>query len=271
MTKKKEVKIMKKALPVIIAAVAVIAVIVLCIVLFAGGEKENEKVPTETTSMEALLSDMENEAKAQLNVGKGVAIYGQIRKVYSNYCVVELIVPNDGYTETFNIAMETEQLAKLNSKQFIAVQGVVSRSDSSGYTITATKMLDLELMDSYIKEKTKKYSFSRAQIYKKLHISLIAEYLSSRGDIFMLRDNDALTEYLIGTWTVSNYGETCEFRADGKYVWNFISSSGRWKEQISTWSVNNGDMSAFRAHGNTNVYILCDNVFIQMGDVNIRK
>ena len=255
---------MKKALSLILA-------LVLCLPLCACSEKENEKEPTETISMEELLGDMENEAKAQLNVGKGVSIYGQIRKVYSDYCVVELIVPNDGYTATFDVAMKTEQLAELDSKQFIAVQGVVSESHPSSYTITATKMLDWELMDSYIIEKAKSNAFSIDKVYDALHISLVFDYIQTRGDIFMLKDDEALKEYLIGSWVVSGYYETCEFREDGKYVWNFISSSGRWKEQISTWSVNNGDMSAFRSLGNTNVYILCDDVFIQMGSVNVRK
>jgi hypothetical protein len=255
---------MKKALSLILA-------LVLCLSLCACGEKENEKEPTETISMEELLSDMENEAKAQLNIGKGVAIYGQIRKVYSDYCVVELIVPNDGYTATFNVAMKTEQLAELDSKQFIAVQGVVSESHPSGYTITATKMLDWELMDSYIIEKAKSNAYSIDKVYDALHISLVFDYIQTRSDVFMMKDDDALKEYLIGKWVVSGYYETCEFREDGKYLWHFISSSGNWRDQESTWSVSNGDLQAFRSLGNTNVYVLCDNVFIQMGSVNVRE
>lgn len=254
--------------------VAFILALVLCLPLCACAAVEDNE-PTETISMEELLSDMKNEAKAQLDVGKSVAIYGQIRKVYSDYCVVELIVPNDGYTATFNVAMELELLAKLESQQFIAVQGIVSESNSSGYTITATKMLDWESMDSYIKEKANSNAYSIDKVYDSLNISLVYNYIQTRGDIFMLKDDATLKEYLIGTWVVSGYGETCEFREDGKYLWKYIgtTSSGKQvdKEQESSWSVKDGDLQAFRAYGNTNVYILCDDVFIQMGTVNVRK
>lgn len=257
---------MKRALSLILA-------LVLCLGFCACGE--NADVPVETTSMEALLKDLENEAKSQLNVGKSVDIYGQIRKVYGDYCVVELIVPNDGYTATFNVAMETEQLAKLDATQFIAVQGIVSASHSSSYTITATKMLDWEAMDSYIKEKAKSNAYSIDKVYDSLNISLVDGYIQTRGDIFMLKDDDALKKYLIGTWVVSGYYETCEFREDGKYLWKYIGTTALGtpvnREQESTWSVRYGNLQAFRAYGNTNVYILCDDVFIQMGCVNVRK
>ena len=58
---------------------SLILALVLSMSLCACSRDNNEsKEPAETISIESLLNDTKNGAKAELNVGKGTTIYGKI-------------------------------------------------------------------------------------------------------------------------------------------------------------------------------------------------
>jgi len=277
---------MKKALSLILA-------LVMCLSLCACGGNNETKEPIESVSSNELFNDTDNGAKAELNVGKGTTIYGKITNISSSSCAVALIYPKGSFV---SLEMPIEQLAELNPNQFIAAEGIVTSYNSSNsqkYTITATSMLDLTEMDAYIKKTiTDLHAFrvfiefsgdtNAGMIHGSLHdvanISLINEYVHSRDDVFMLTDDAKLREYLIGSWVYSqSYGglktESCEYKEDGTYLWKYQSQSYTGKvydkEQDGDWSVKNGDLTSFRGE-DTYIYVLCDDVFLQMGQLHIR-
>ena len=103
---------------------------------------ETAEQVVETISVNDLLSDTSNGAKAQLNVGKETTIYGRISSIGSDSCSVSLIQPKN---TSVSVEMPIEQLAKLKVGQYVAIQGKV-KSFGTRYTIFATETADLTLM-----------------------------------------------------------------------------------------------------------------------------
>lgn len=261
---------MKRALSLLLA-------LVLCLSLCACGGKNQQNEPVETISIDSLLSDMDNGAKAQLNVGKATTIYGQISSVGSSSCTVQLIKPKGS---SVFVEMPIEQLAELNKDQFIAVNGIIT-SCAIKYTITATETLDLELMDSYIREEITKTSAMRSLIefsgdtnagmfhsmfHDYYNVSILEDYVYSRGKEFLITDDTALKEYLIGNWVYyQNFGGldtlTLEYKNDGTSVWYYKNNFDSKVDQCDDWSVSNGVIDSIWQYPEK-VYVLNDDVFL---------
>lgn len=272
--------------------------LIMTIFLFLGfcacsGEAQPTE-PLETVSLNDLFSDTDNGAKAQLNVGKAVTVYGRISSISSTSCIVMLAYPARA---TVSVEMPIERLAELEKNQFIAVEGVVTSFNSSNvqkYTISATTMLDLEAMDAYIKKTVTdvhayrvlmEYSgeanaaMTHSVLQQSINFSLVDDYVRARGDAFKLMDDTELSQYLIGKWVYdTSYGgiktQSCEYKKDGTYLWKYQSQNSYTgkvydKEQTGKWSVQKGDLTSFRG-SDTYVYVLCDDVFLQMGQLHIR-
>ena len=261
---------MKKALSLILALVLSMS---LCA---CSGDNNESKEPVETISIESLLNDTNNGAKAELNVGKGTTIYGKITNISSSDCTVALIYPKGSVV---SLEMPIEQLAELKPNQFIAVDGIVA-SYNSKYTITATTLLDLELMDSYIKEKIATTVSARefidfsgdtnagmllASFQSQYNIDILEDYVFSRGKAFMITDDTQLEDYLIGNWVYFQSFNglntlTLEYKTDGTSVWHY-GEIGDKHEQHDDWSVKNGKVdSIWRSP--ENVYVLNEDVFL---------
>ena len=129
---------MKKALSFILA-------LMLCLSLCAcGGDKgegnadestTSDQVVTETPEPEIemvlfddLITDLENEAKAQLNVGKGANILAQVDTIKSDYCSVTLFHKD---SHRAKILLPTEVLAEMKVDQVIAVTAIIDSIESS--------------------------------------------------------------------------------------------------------------------------------------------
>lgn len=278
---------MKKTLSLILA-------LTLCICFCACGDRISEEeteptTPIETVSAEALFSDTDNGAKAQLNVGKMTMIYGQVWRIDSSSCTIRLIKP---INRAVYVEMPIEVLASLNIDQFVVISGLVSAYNPSHvalYTITATELSDIELMDEYICSgidmlcglyDSNGADYVHYYIGKTYDIDLLCDYVSSRGSEFKINDNAQLKNYLTGKWVYSQAyiggpdEFTCEYKSDGTYVWNYQTQSygtHKWYDQTQhgDWSVNEGVLESFRGKNKT-VYVLCNDVFIQQGDLHVR-
>ena len=264
---------MKKALSLLLA-------LVLCLSLCACSiEDDKATEPVETISMKSLLSDTDNGAKAQLNVGKATTIYGQITTIDTSACKVKLFPKG-----SVSVEMPIEELAELNPNQFIVLEGIVksyNSSSSPNYTITATELLDLEVMDSYIKEEIaltvsqrESYAFIGdtnagillASLQEQYNINFLEDYVYSRGDAFLITDDNALKEYLIGNWVYyQNFGGletlTLEYKADDTSVWYYKNNYDSTVDQCQDWSVSYGAVDSIWSYPK-DVYVLHEEVFL---------
>lgn len=279
-------------------AISLFFAIMLCLSFCACGGTSKEpaeapQAPVEKVSVNTLFSNSDNGAKAQLNVGKGTTVYGCVTSVGASACTVQLIYPKNA---SLCVEMPVEQLAELRNGQFIAVEGIVTAYNASAYgmyTISANKMLDLTVMDAYIRDTVDAICSSRfmaestgIQNATGLHsvfcdsvsTTLLDKYVHQRGDTFLMKDKEQFKAYLLGEWVYSfSYDtmkpESCEYKADGTYLWKYQKESYTGKvyaqEQTGEWTVSGGDLKSFRGQ-DTKVYVLCDDLFFQMGQVHIR-
>ena len=278
---------MKKALSLLLA-------LVVCLSLCACGEEAQPTEPIETVSINSMFSDTDNGAKAQLNVGKVTTVYGQVSAISSSACTVQLVYPKGA---SVSVEMPIEQLAEMEKNQFVAIEGMVASynpSMSQKYTISATDVLALEEMDAYIRKTVTDVhayrvlieytgeanaAMTHSALMSSLDVNLIDNYVHARGDAFKLTDDAEFKQYLVGKWVYSiSYGgiktESCEYNKDGTYLWKYQrqnSYTGKIydEQQKGTWSVNKGDLTSFRG-SDTYVYVLCDDVFLQMGQLHVR-
>ena len=279
---------MKKALSFILA-------LMLCLSLCAcGGDKgegnadestTSDQVVTETPEPEIemvlfddLITDLENEAKAQLNVGKGANILAQVDTIKSDYCSVTLFHKD---SHRAKILLPTEVLAEMKVDQVIAVTAIIDSIESSIYVFKADRLGDLSLMETYINDKIALIDESEtgstlySAIKNRFGMSMLYDYLEQSGNSFCKLSDAELKEYLYGKWFY-NYArewnlddETIELYEDGTQLWKYnYQTSGlkNWvgREQEGTWSVIGNDFHL--SHNGTgrskNVYILSENAFI---------
>jgi len=273
---------MKRTLSLVLA-------LIMCLGLCAcGGSKtNNEKVegasasetepPIETISFDDLIADTENTAKQQLNVGKKADIFGQVKTIKSDYCMVQLFHKESHHAK---IMLPTEVLAEMEIDQIIAVTAIVDSIQYSNYVFKADELADLSLIETYINNKISTIdektldsggSLLYSNIKNLFEMSLVYAYLEQSGKSYCTLANAELKEYLNGKWFY-NYAaewdlddETIEFNNDGTLIWKFnrqILDSWVNKEQEETWSIYGESLNiSFHYHINR-VYILTDNAFI---------
>ena len=81
----------------------------------------NETV--ETVEINRLLDALDNQAKAELNIGKATTMFVKVTKIASDHCVVSHLF-KDGSSTVF---MEQETLIELKKNQYAAIYGVVEK------------------------------------------------------------------------------------------------------------------------------------------------
>ena len=69
---------------------------------------QKDPIPVETIPLSDLFLDLDNGAKAQMNVGKATLVYGEVRNISSTSCTIDLFKPKDGCV---SVEMSVEQLA----------------------------------------------------------------------------------------------------------------------------------------------------------------
>ena len=188
---------MKKALSFILA-------LMLCLSLCACGGNEaaegaDENVTSNQVVTEApepkiemvlfddLIADLENEAKAQLNVGKGANIFAQVDTIKSDYCGVTLF--HDKFHQA-RILLPTEVLAEMKVDQVIAVTAIIDSIESSIYVFKADGLADLSLLEVYIKDKIASIDESEtgstlnSEIKSMFGMQMVYDYLNQSGNSF---------------------------------------------------------------------------------------
>ncbi len=238
-------------------------------------EDKKSDVVVETIEFSQLMEDLENGAKAELNVGKATAVCGRIDYIESDYCRISLIYP---LGKIADVILPIEVLAELKKEQFIFVSATVENvgchnatGSSYTYTFKADKLEDLSLMDEYIKESISStyYPLMTEELDEIFSVKLLASYAESRGDVFLIKDDTELKNYLIGKWEydTSRYesNDDVEFREDGKYHWEYLGYTVLgWHddEQTSDWTVSNGFLDSFIGYDPQKVFALTSSVFI---------
>lgn len=279
---------MKKALSFILA-------LMMCLSLCAcGGDKANESADENATSNQVvteapkpkiemvlfddLIADLENEAKAQLNVGKGANIFAQVDTIKSDYCSVTLFHKD---SHRAKILLPTEVLAEMKVDQVIAVTAIIDSIESSIYVFKADGLADLSLLEVYIKDKIASIDESEtgstlySEIKSMFGMQMVYDFFNQSGNSFCKLSDAELKEYLYGKWFYDYAmewnldNETIELYEDGTQLWKYnYQTSGlkNWvnREQKGTWSVSGNDfhLSHDWTGGKKNVYILSENAFI---------
>lgn len=262
-----------------------------CFTLFAcTSEKAIETTaptePIETIDERPLINDSENGAKAQMNVGKGTTLHGVVTSIGDSYCTFRLILPK--HTLVY-VEMPLEELAKLEKNTFISIEGIVSSFNAKGdgrYTIRGEKILPIEEMDTWVGERiTDHYNvnclFSASQyafigLLDEFDIELLSAYAELSGDMFRIRDDAKLKEYLIGEWhcgtDISHVLAYCEFYDSGRYyqTWRQGSSgSGQWTVKNGKIDMDTHDLSLDDMSGP--IYVISEDIFILEGVLFTRK
>lgn len=253
--------------------------IILCLVMCACGKKPEDQEQLETVSVTTLFENLDNGARAQLNVGKGTTIYGKINIIASSCCSVQLIKPAGGFVM---VEMPIEELAQLKPDEFIAIYGEVISYNFSNwgkYTIKALEKLDFAAMDAYIRSEFETdLSKSANLIEENYRIDVLADYLEFRGAEFELQTDAELGSYLIGKWSriPGDYKETIEFKSDKTYTWHFRYEDYGGKEyerdQNGDWSISDVELVCeIAGYSGEPVFVLTENAFVWSDRVHIRK
>lgn len=270
---------------------ALFLLLCVCIGLCACANEESPEtteptVPIETIDERPLLNDSDNGAKAQMNVGKGTTIHGVVTYIGTSSCTIQLIVPKNTLVY---VEMPMDQLAKLSKNTFISIEGIVSAFNANGdgkYTIRGEKILSYEEMDTWVKERiTQQYNFNCLfdksnyafiGVLDEFDIGLLYTYAELSGDMFRIRDDTKMKEYLVGDWhcgtNIKNVLSDCKFGNTGGYYLDWgqgSSGSGKWtvkngRLDMDTTSIYIEDISG-------PVYVLSDDIFILEGILFARK
>jgi hypothetical protein len=279
---RKKERIMKKAFSLLLA-------LVMCLSLCAcGGEKETVKttVPPESIFVSNLFEDIDNGAKCKLNVGKQVTILGQIEGITADFCIIHPVSQPD---KDIAILMPTERLAELSVGHFIAVTGIVKSYNgkynlkyySSWYTISATELLDENVMDDIFRRIVAidfTYDLCNKAYFFRDSLHILYDYMSQRSSVYTMESNEELREYLCGKWDCGYFVlyfpdnlsrskfESFEitFNKDGSAKY---AKQNSWRHD---WEVgDDGRLASF--FGKKCVFILSKNVFICDGYVFVRQ
>lgn len=271
--------------------------VILCLFCTACGNSGVKVVqPPEEVEIDTLLSHLDNQAKAQLNVGKATTMFVTIETVYSDYCVVS----HQFRSGRSDVYMETELLAQLDKGQYAALYGVVDSVTANGnsfrYVFKDGRVEDMALFDAYVAKKNygslsgnNDYIFDREDFLK--------NYVKTRGGALRL-DGNEIKAYLPGKWErrinqrFSYYGDDSftgthtpeiTFYADGTYTSEHFENntsradfmSGRYDEPVTgNWEID-GDFLKLHGYMNASngnsVHKISENVFIYDGEIFVRR
>lgn len=260
------------------------------------GAAVNQKI-AEEIDIETLLKDLDNQAKAELNIGKATTMFVKIETVYSDYCTVSHQLCGG----SSDIYMEKELLTQFKKGEYATLYGIVESVAVNGngtsfhYVFKDGRTEDMALFDAYVAQMhfgsisgNNDYIYDRGAFLK--------DYASHRWETLSL-NKDEITPFLVGTWERrieqhfssykgSFYGpHTPEitFYADGTYVTQYFDNDtsksdfigGDYKQAEGTWVIEDNsikldgfiDSSLNLAHS---VYRISENVFIWDGEIFVR-
>lgn len=277
------------------------ATLFLCLVLsfslcLLACSKDSSSAPIEIVEVgiDTILADIDNQARAEMNIGKATTMFVKISSIKSDHCTVSHAFVN----QSSDVYMDKSTLAKLNKDQFVAIYGVVDcvKSNESGtsfhYVFKNGQLEDMKMFDKYVASKNhaSRYGsndtiFGRASFFK--------SYISERYSALRV-PKEELTDFLVGTWerNVRQYFSRHDFygthtpeitfHSDGTYTIQTMSDrtsqmdflSGEYDLSNGTWAIEN---QGIILDGNLSfgdyawpVYKISDDVFIYHDIVFIR-
>ena len=224
--------------------------------------EQSKTVPSiETISIGSLLDALDNQAKAEINIGKKTTMFVSVKNIYSDYCEVWHVVEK----QTSKVYMAKETLAKLRKGEFLAISAIVDRVESDvtvfSYNFKDGEIQDITLFDDYVR---KAISYSSASYFVARHSDFIAKYVISRRATFMMDNDIEISKFITGAW---NYGfsnedyisltSKCTFYSNGTVEWESEDQT-----HTNKWSVTGGQLDSFIAYGSGHVYKVTDDVFV---------
>lgn len=219
----------------------------------------NESAPTasiETISEQRLIYS--DETEKPMHVGKRTVIFGKVISVNTDRCIIQLM-----RTHTkLPVLMDSTTLTKVKTGEFVAITGIVSAYTPQHYflyEIDFEKFENFEVMDSIFQECINSIVLIDDYVILSGDDELFLEYLTLRGNCFIIRDDQELSNYLIGKWYF-NFSKHCvEFKANGE----FVDSTSFWFHAPDyKWTVSNGKVDSLFAEDPVYLYRLSDEVFV---------
>ena len=254
-------------------AISFLLALTLCFGLCACGntDKDNgEKTEREMISVDKLISDLENLARAEQNVGKAVHLFGSITSIGKN----ELTMNHLFINRSFTIPMDSEILAKLNKKDFIAIYAVIDEINDGNFEFEDCKQIDMKLMDEYVVG-----IVSTSSTYDLIvkYSSTIADYIVSREATFRMTDDAEISSFILGKWnwpygmgTQGTFISTVEYFENGECIWqSWHEYMNHWKNSYCDWSVKDGIFNGCSA-SDTPVYKITENAFVHSNTLYVR-
>ena len=156
--------------------------------------------PPEFVEIDTLLDALDNQAKAELNIGKATTLFVKVTVIASDHCVVAHLFNS----ESSKVYMEKEILAELDKDQYAAIYGVVEsvasneNNTSFHYVFKDGRIEDMALVDEYVAKMNYGFtSHNNDHIYERK--TFLIDYVNARGEALALDENE-IREYIIGTW-----------------------------------------------------------------------
>ena len=94
--------------------IAMLLVVVICLSFVACGAGEEKEVEREMISVSTLVSDLENLARAEQNVGKAVHLFGTIDSIEKDAFILKHLFIG----RSLSITMESAVLAEFNKEDY---------------------------------------------------------------------------------------------------------------------------------------------------------
>jgi hypothetical protein len=250
--------------------IALLLVVVMCLSFAACGAEGEKEVEREMISVSALVSDLENLARAEQNVGKATHLFGSIDAIGTESFTLKHMF----YTRTFTIPMDSAVLAELNKGDYIAVYAVVEEINGGDFKFKNCKQIDMELMDEYVVGKVS--TISTDTLLKTWNGSIVS-YVTSSGDTFKMSNDDEIAAYIIGKWLrpypmgfSGTFIASLEYFDDGECIWKtWDSYFNEWDNAYCSWSVKDGIFDGCSAD-DTAVYKITNDAMVTADDLYIR-
>lgn len=212
---------------------------------------------TETISEQRLIYS--DKTEKPMHVGKRTVIFGKVISVNSDRCIIQLMRTR----EKLPVLMDSTTLTKVKTGEFVAITGIVSAYTPQHYflyEIDFEKFENFEVMDSIFQECINSIELNdNGYVFLYCDDELFLEYLTLRGSSFIIRDDQELSNYLVGKWYFNFSMHSVEFKANGE----FVDDTHVWfHAPDNKWSVSNGKVDSLFAEDPVYLYRLSDEVFV---------
>ena len=127
--------------------IALVLTIIVCFSLASC----SSAAPAEIVEIDTLLDALDNQAKAELNIGKATTMFVKVTKIASDHCVVAHLFNS----KSSKVYIEKEILAELDKDQYAAIYGVVESVENENdtsfrYVFRNGRIEDTALVDEYV-------------------------------------------------------------------------------------------------------------------------